>query len=119
MVKPHISPPQRMWELIQARAGLPLLFPPFLMIAQVFLLLYIASLGFPDQPPEQKILVGCLISLMFAITFFALIGIAIGVNQLLVLKGKTLPLLGIACNGIYFLGFILFFIGIFVTNSTA
>ena len=109
---------ERLWREVQSQSLLPLVIPPALFTAQFALFAGIGSLGFPDPTPERRYLVGAMISLMFALTFLALLGMGIGCNQLLLHQNKVAPALGIVVNGVYFLGFTLFFITVFVTHST-
>ena len=81
-------------------------------------MVYLAQTGFPQVPDMLKTRAGFLISGIFALCFGTLIGSMLGLRQIFYGEHKIISSLGTGFNGLYFLGFVLFFVCIFVTNST-
>lgn len=92
--------------------------PPLIASAQFFLMVSLAQTGFPAVLDIHKTEAGLLISGIFALCFGSLLGLMLGFRQMLYGTQKIISTLGMAFNGLYFLGFVLFFICVFVTNST-
>ena len=92
--------------------------PPALAVLQFLLMATLMTTGFPEVPDANKAYAGVLISALFALCFIALIGMGWGFRQVLYGENKVLSALGAAFNGLYFLGFVLFFVCVFVTNAS-
>lgn len=92
--------------------------PPALAVLQFLVMSLLMTTGFPNVPEEQKAHAGILISALFALCFPALIGMGWGFRQVFYSENKMLSALGGAFNGLYFLGFVLFFVCVFVTNAS-
>lgn len=92
--------------------------PPALAVLQFLVMSLLLTTGFPEVPPEQKTHAGLLICALFSLCFPALIGMGWGFRQVFYSENKILSALGGAFNGLYFLGFVLFFICVFITNAS-
>ncbi len=92
--------------------------PPALAVLQFLVLSVLLTTGFPEVPAEQKLRAGLLIASLFGLCFVALAGMGWGFRQVFYGDKKILSALGAAFNGLYFLGFVLFFVCVFVTHAT-
>jgi hypothetical protein len=92
--------------------------PPALFVLQFLVMALLSSTGFPNVEPTQKVKAGMLIVALFGTTFFALIGAGWGIRQVFLSQNKFVSALGVAFNGLYFLGLIIFYVAIFITNAS-
>src|SRR4051812_30564481 len=95
---------------VDANPYATLLWPPALSVIQFLLMLRLLALKFPKHVAADKVQVSLLLFAICGLTFSCLVGAALGVRQVLMLKKKILPLLGIFANAGYLIGFMLFFL---------
>jgi hypothetical protein len=96
----------------------PFCIPPALAVLQFLVLSVLLTTGFPDVPASQKTNAGLLISALFGSCLLTLFGAASGTRQVFYSDNKVVATIGTAFNVFYLLGFVLFFIGVFVTNAS-
>lgn len=87
-------------------------------MVQFLILCWLLAIGFPDFKPDRKVQAGVLIAILLSLNFFSLFGLGWSLKQILYGKHKIAAALGAVLNGAYFLGFLLFFIGVFVTHAS-
>jgi len=92
--------------------------PLLVGLLQFILMVNLAKTGFPQVLEIHKTAAGFLITGIFALCFGTLIGSMLGLRQMIYGENKIISTLGTGFNALYFLGFVLFFICIFVTNSS-
>ena len=92
--------------------------PPALAVLQFLVMATLLTTGFPDVVPEKMVQAGLLIVVLFGLCIPALFGMGWGVRQVFYGGNRMLSAIGAAFNGLYFLGFVLFFICIFITNAS-
>ena len=92
--------------------------PPALAVLQFLVMTTLLTTGFPDVVPGQTTRAGFLISALFGLCIPALLGAGWGMRQVFNGGNRILSAIGATFNGLYFLGFVLFFICIFITNAS-
>lgn len=92
--------------------------PPALAVGQFLVSAYLFSTGFPHTRSDQTVNDGILVTILFALCLFPIVGVGLGLRQVMYGHTKAISALGTAFNGLYFLGCMLFFVLVFVTNST-
>jgi hypothetical protein len=96
----------------------PFCIPPALAVLQFLVMSWLMAIGFPDFVPDRRDQAGMLITVLLGLCFFALLGMGWSLRQVLYGKYKIAAALGAVFNGAYFLGFLLFFIAVFVTHAS-
>lgn len=92
--------------------------PPLIAMVQFLLAAKLFSLGFPNLEPDNSIKGGWLIVSLFVCITPTLLGAFWGARQILYQKQKIIAALGMLFNVLYFIGFLVFYLGIFITNAT-
>lgn len=98
---------------------LTLCVPPVLMVLQFVTFVALYANGLPASAAETHTVAGLLIAALFALALPTVPAMLLGVRHILYDRNKVAPAMGIVFNGLYFLGFILFFVFFFVVKSTA
>ena len=88
------------------------------MVLQFLSMCWLLNIGFPNFEPARKTQAGVLITIVFGLSFIALFGLGWSMRQMFYGKHKIAAALGALFNGAYFLGFLLFFFGVFVTHAS-
>lgn len=89
-----------------------------MLVLQFLAMCWLMNIGFPNLEPSRKLQAGILITIVFGLSFIALFGLGWSMRQVLYGKHKIAAALGVLLNGAYFLGFLLFFFGVFVTHAS-
>jgi hypothetical protein len=92
--------------------------PPALAVGQFLVSAYLFSNGFPHTRLDQTVYEGLLVTLLFSLCLLPILGMGLGLRQVMYGHTKAISALGVAFNGLYFMGCVLFFVLVFVTNST-
>ena len=91
--------------------------PPFLILLQFLDLLLLLEVGLPQSMADTHGKAGILIALLFALSLPSNLALMLGIRQVFLLPNKLAPSLGILANGIYFIGFVAFFVLCFVVRT--
>ncbi len=84
----------------------------FILAAKLF------SLGFPNLKSNNAVKGGWLIVSLFISSMPILLGALWGGRQILYQNQKIIAALGMLFNALYFIGFVIFYMCIFVTNAS-
>lgn len=106
-----------LWVWVDTNPFTSLWLPPLAFFTQFFFLLALVKSGFPDNAPHQEVRVSLLLIALFGLGGLCLAGIALGVRQVLILRSKIFPLIGILLNGLYLAGFTFFFLFVLVLQN--
>jgi hypothetical protein len=93
--------------------------PPLLILLQFLDLVAIYSIGLPKQAWTIRLGPGLLLAALFGLCMPALPAMLIGIRHLIYSPDKVTSALGVAFNGLYLLGFVLFFVFFFIVKTTA
>lgn len=106
-----------MLSWVAANPFFSLFIPPVLFVIQFLLIVNLVTLGFPNHGPELRLRVSLMLCAIFGISGFSILGILIGGRQVFTLRSKAAPLLGIALNAAYLIGFSLYFLFVIVLTN--
>jgi len=93
--------------------------PPVLMVLQFLTFVALYNHGLPDSAAESHVPAALLITALFALVMPSVPAMLLGARHLIYGSNKVAPALGILFNGLYLLGFVLFFVFFFIVKSTA
>ncbi|MDB5106863.1 MAG: hypothetical protein JWP91_4552 [Fibrobacteres bacterium] len=91
--------------------------PPVLMVLQFITAVSLFDHGLPYWSSKDTLHSGLLLTAFFGLCLPAIPAILLGIRHILYGSNKVAPALGVAFNILYILGFGLFFVMVFLTQS--
>jgi hypothetical protein len=103
------------WVLRNPFASLAV--PPTLILLQFLDLLLLLEVGLPESMPETQGLPGLLLGALAALSLLSVPAMLLAVRQVFMLPNKIAPSLGLVANGVYLVGFLVFFALAFMVRT--
>jgi hypothetical protein len=91
--------------------------PPVLLVLQFMVGVALFNNGLPESMTIPHAPAAILTSTMFALTAFSVPAMLLGIRHLIYNPNKVAPALGILFNLVYLVGFIAFFVLVFVVKT--
>jgi hypothetical protein len=93
--------------------------PPVLIVLQFVVAMALFNNGLPQSAAMPHAPAALLLTAFFALSLPSFPAMLLGIRHVIYGSNKVAPALGIAFNGIYLFGFLVFFVLFFVVKTTA